>query len=887
MHRLRSFTLRVLNLFRRSRVEADLREQLDAHRELIKADLLSRGVASAEAEAAARRAMGNDLLVREFSQDALLHRWIDSIVRDIRFAARRLVKMPAFTTAVVLTLAVGIGANTAIFSLVDRVLLRPLPFPDADHLMLLHETSLKGSRMDVNPANWMDWQRESQTFDSFAAWTNRLPVTLTGQGDPERLKSQVVSYEFFSVVGVKPLLGRTFVPEDDRPRVDAKIVISHSLWERKFSKDPNIVGKVVQLDGTPAEVIGVMPAGFYFLSRDNDIWGAFRLDRNAPWRQRGGRFLPYVVGRVKPNVNPDTAREEIKTIAGQLAKTYKFNENTSVAVTPAREVLTGEVRVSLLVLFAAVGVLLLIACSNVANLLIAHSANRRREIAIRTSLGAGRGAIVRQLMIETILFGLAGGVAGIFIARWGLGVLVALAPTNLVAMSAINIDQSMLLYTIGLSLLTGVLVGLAPALPSIRLQIADQLRNGGRSVTASTFLRKALIVAQVAMTIVLLCGAGLLVRSLLALTRDPIGVDSKDVLTMRVELPVARYNPGRQVRFFQDVTDRLQNLRGVQSAAAASDIPVSDLRLSGTGFRTLGQPDDVLADQSARIRVVTPEYFKTLGIPVLKGRDFTQDDQREDATQVFIVNEAFVKKYFSAQDPLSASISVAMRRTNPSNPRYGPPDNPFGNIIGVVGDVKDQSLRGVAQPTIFYNHRQLTYAGMTLLLRTTRNSELAREAAQIVREMDPNLPLIEVRMLADAFSESLARERLSAVVSTAFAICALLLASLGLYGLLAFTVAERTSEIGIRMALGAQAAQVLRLIMGQGLLLVLIGGAAGLAAAFALSRFLTTLLFGVTAHDPTTFAIVTALLVVVSVIAVLIPAHRATRVNPIAALRED
>ncbi len=780
------------------------------------------------------------------------------------------------------TLALGIGANTAIFSIVDRVLLRPLPIPNADHVMLLYETGLKGPRMDVNPSNWLDWQRESRTFESFAGWKGRKPATLAGQGEAERLKREAVSHEFFSILGVKPLLGRAFTAEDDRPQTRPTAMLSYSLWQRKFSGDPNIVGKLVQLDAAPVEVIGVMPAGFHFISRDTDIWQAFGLDRNLAWRDRGGRFLPYVVGRVKSGITPVIARNEMESIAGRLEKTYAFNKNTSVAVVALREVITGEVRTSLLVLFAAVGVLLMIACSNVANLLVARSAQRRREISVRTSLGEGRAAIVRQLVIESLLLSLTGGIAGVFIARWGLGVLVALAPANLLAVSAIHIDQSMLLYTIAISVLVGVLVGLAPAVPSIRLAIVEHLRNGGRSVTASTRLRQGLIVAQVAMTIILLCGAGLLVRSLLSLIRDPIGVNPNDVLTMRVELPpgrsAPRYTFDQQVRFFQQVTDRLQNLPGVQSAAAASDIPVSAQRLAGTAFSILGQPELPLSDRpTTRVRVVTPGYFKTLGILLLKGRDFTQDDLRAGAPQAFVVNETFVKKYFPTEDPLSVSISVFMRI----------PDNPFGRIIGVVGDVKEGTLRGTPEPTVFYNHRQLTYSGMTLFVRTTRGSELAHEAAQIVREMDKNLPLIEVRMLADAFAESLARERLNAVVSAAFALTALLLASLGLYGLLAYTVAERTSEIGIRMALGAQAFQVLHLVMGQGFRLVLIGASLGLIAAFAASRFLGSLLFGVTAHDPIAFASVSALLVLVSFVAVLIPARRATRVNPIAALRED
>jgi len=525
MYRFRSFIVRILNVFRRSHVEADLREQVESHRDLIKADLMSRGMEASEAEIAARRAFGNEPLVREFTRDELFYRWMDNVIRDVRYAMRSLARTPVFAATVIMTLALGIGANSAIFSIVDRLLLRALPFPNGEQLVVLHENGLKAPNMDVNPANWMDWQRESRTFESFAAWTNRFPLALTGEGEPERLQNEAVSYEFFSVLGVKPLLGRGFTAEDDRPQARLTAVLAHSLWQRKFGSDANVIGKVVQLDGSPAEIIGVMPAGFHFLSPETQLWTAFRLDRTIPWRERAGRFLPYVVARIKPSVAVSTARQEIERIAAHLAETYAFNKNTSVTVIPLREVMTGEVRTSLVVLYAAVAVLLLIACSNVANLLIARSAYRRREIAIRTSLGAGRGAIVRQLLIESLLLAFAGGAAGIFLARAGIGVLIALAPGNLVQLSAIAIDRPVLLYTLALSILTGVLVGLAPAMPAIRLEIAEYLRNGGRSVTASIRLRQVLIVAQVAMTIVLLSGAGLLARTLLALTRAPIGVD--------------------------------------------------------------------------------------------------------------------------------------------------------------------------------------------------------------------------------------------------------------------------------------------------------------------------------------------------------------------------
>jgi predicted permease len=869
--------IRLLNMFRRSRLDSDLKDQLDSHREMIEADLIAKGMDASEARIAARRAVGNEMLVRDFTQDQWLYRWVDGTARDVRYALRTLVRAPVFAITVILTLGVGIGANTAIFTIVDRVLLRPLPYPDGEQLMVLNESSPKSAHMDINPANWLDWQQQSRTFESFAAWSNRTELTLTGQGDPERIKSEDVSYEFFSVLDVKPFLGRDFSADDDRPQARQTIVLSHALWQRKFGGDPEIVGKIVQLDGSPAEIIGVMPAGFQFLSRETSVWAAFRLDRTAPWRERRGRFLAYVVGRVKAGVAPSTARRELESIASRLAQTYEFNKNTSVTVNSLREAMTGDVRTSLIVLFAAVGVLLLIACFNVANLFVARSASRRREIALRTSLGAGRAAVVRQLLIESLLLALAGGLAGVFIARLGAAILIALAPRSLVQLSGIAIDRSMLLYTGGLSVATGVLTGLAPVTPSLRLRIAEYLHNGGRSVTLSLRLRETLIVLQVAMTILLLCGAGLLARTLFALTREPIGVDPKNVLTFRFDTPFAQYQPPQMIAFFSRVIEELKGVPGVDSVAAARDIPVSLERISGTSFTIVGQPELPLNERpSTLVRVVTPGYFKTLGMPLLKGRDFTDDDRRT-TPNVFIVNEAFARKFLPQDDPLSTSLSVFMQ-----NPDRGP-----GRVIGIVGDVKEGSLRGDPRPTVFYTYRQLLSPGMTLFVRSSRGTAVAREAEQIVRGIDPNVPVVEVRMLEDAFSDKLARERLNAVVSGAFAMCALVLASLGLYGLLAFSVSERTNEIGIRMALGARASQVLRIVMTQAFRMVTLGASVGLIVTFVVSRFVQGLLFGITAHDPATYTAVTALLLLVAAIAAFIPARRATQVSPLMALRDE
>jgi putative ABC transport system permease protein len=802
---------------------------------------------------------------------------LDAVVRDVRYTVRSLARTPVFAATIILTLAFGIGANTAIFSIVDRLLLRPLPYPNGEQIVMLHENSRRARRMDVSPANWLDWQRDSRSFESLAAWNNRFPSTLTGQGEPERLKADTVSYEFFTVLGVKPTLGRVFTADDDQPGSPRRVILSYSLWQRKFGGDDNIIGKTIALNAAPAEVIGVMPAGFHFMGNDTDVWNPFALDRNRAWRESAGRFIPFVVGRLKPSVTAAGVQTEMATIAARLAQLHAFNKDTSVKVIPLREVMTGEVRTSLLILFAAVGVLLLIACCNVANLLVARSAYRRREIAIRTSLGAGRGVIIRQLMIETLTLALAGGITAMLVAKWSIRVLLVLTPPSLLQLAAVPIDGWMLLYTLGLTLITGVVLGFAPAIPSIRGELTDYLREGTRSVTSSTHLRQGLIVVQVAMTVVLLCGASLLVRSLLALTNDPTGVHANDVLTLRVELPTSSYDPARQVNFFRQVIERLQNLPGVLSAGAGRDIPVSTARISGTGFYIQGEPE-LPANElpSTFVRVATPGYFKTLGIPVLNGREFTEPDLAEGVPFTFVVNEAFAKKYLSNRDPLSTAISVRMQL-----------DKSFGRIVGVAANVKDGSLRGVAEPTVFYNNGHLPSPGMTIMIRTSRGLELAPEATRIIREFDRNLPVIDVRMLENAFAESVARERLNALVSAAFAISALLLASLGLYGLIAYIVEERTNEIGIRMALGARTSEVLRLIMTNGLQLVALGAGVGLAAAFALSRFLESLLFGVTTHDPMTFTGVAVVLVVVSALAVLIPARRATMVNPLVALRRD
>ena len=705
---------------------------------------------------------------------------------------RGLRRTPGFTLAVVLTLALGIGANTAIFSIVDQVLLRPLPYPDGENLVMVYEARDSNSHNSVSPATWLDWQRDSRTLERVAAWAAGRSATLTGAGEATRLGVQAVSAEFFPLLRVPPMLGRTSNEDDDRPNAPDVVVMSHRLWQTRFGGDRSVVGRFIQLNDTPTQVIGVMPPGFRFVYHDIDAWVPLQLDRNAPWRETGGRFI-NVVARVKAGTGIATARADMEQVARRLASLHEFNKNSTARLVPLREELTGQVEASLIVLYIAVGVLLAIACFNIANLLIARAASRRQEIAIRTSLGAERGSIVRQLLVESMLLALAGGALGIVLARSSLDALVAVAPPGLLGGQELTIDARVLLYVAGLSVLTGLVAGLAPSAIVARRPIVESLHATSSRVTHSPRIRQLLVVGQVAMTVVLLCGAALLVRTVTALTSVNQGFEQRGLLTMQVSLPGTRYPIERQVAFQQELLTTIRALPGVDSAGAASGLPVIGAPRAGTRFHRYSTPVVPPTQMSsATIRVVTPGYFRTLRIPVLRGREFTHADDA-NPTPGFIVNQAFVDRYLPNVDPLRESLMVRMRD-----------ENPYAPIIGVVGNVGEGSMRSAPRPTIFYGHSQLPL-GPTLFVRTDRPAATAEAVTSVIRRMDPNLVIRNVRTFEEAVAESLAQERLTALVSGAFAVSGLLLASLGLYALLAFMVSERTREIGLRIALGAQA----------------------------------------------------------------------------------
>jgi len=856
-------------------------EEMRHHLDALADDLVRSGMPRDAADAEARRRFGSVLRMKEAGHDERRTPIFENLARDVRHMSRALRRSPGFAATVILTLGLGIGGNTAIFSVVDQVLLRPLPYPDGDRVLLVlehvdQEGGLAPDRSTpcncVSPANWLDWQRDSRTIENIAVWRG-FPVTLTGVGEPVRLNNQGVSAEFFPVLGVRALLGRTINANDDRPKAARVAVISYHLWQERFGADPRVIGRSVTMNGAPAEIVGVMPESFRFLFQDNDVWTPLQFDRTIDWRKTAGRFLD-TVARIKADSTIAAARADLGGIAERLAATYEFNRQSGVRLVPLREELTGQVQTSLVVLYAAVAVLLLIACVNVANLLLVRGAMRSREIALRTSLGAGRASIIRQLLVESLLLALTGGALGIALAHWSLEALVAFAPPDLLRVPQLTVDTRVLLYALATSALTGVVCGVVPAVLAGRRPIALTLRTGGARTTHAPRLRQALVVTQVAMTVILLCGAGLLARTLFALTSLGDGYDKRDVLTMEVSISPRRYEDAERAQFYRRVIDELRAIPGVQEAAGAYSLPVVGSPRGGTGFHREGTPLVPPSQMPVTlVRVVTPGYFHTLRIPVRQGREYADGDA---ATAGFVVNQAFAHAYLAEGDPLSTVISVGMQAKNPYLP-----------IIGVVGDVSEGSVRLTSQPTVFYNVATMPELTMTLLLRTDRTAAVTPAAIAAIHRLDSNLPVTKVQTFEHALGESLARERLNALVSGSFALSGLLLAALGIYGLLAFVVSERTKEIAIRIALGAHRRRLTSSVVARGLQLVGIGAFVGLAGSLVLLRWLSTLLYEVTPYDVPTYAAVVVLLCTVAGIAAYVPARHAARVEPLIVLRDE
>jgi len=805
---------------------------------------------------------------------------VDSLLQDLRFAIRMLVKNPGFSAVAVLTLALGIGANTAIFSAVNAVLLRPLPYADPHRLVLLNEETKQLSGMSVAWPNYVDWRDQNRSFERLSA-VQPAQINLTGLDRPQHLGGWNVTHDFFQALGVRPLLGRDFLAEDDRPGAHPVALLGYGLYQRQFGGDPTVVGRTLTLNGTPCTVVGVLPASFRFYYGEADVFRPIG-PMAGMLQERNDHPGIYVLGRLRPGATLDAARADMDTIAVRLERAYpKTNSGNRVALALLEQSIVQGIQPVLLVLSAAVGFVLLIACANVAGLLLARASARSREIAIRRALGAGRRRLLRQVLTESSLLGLIGGALGLVLAAWLTDVLLALVPASVPRIDDVRLDAPVLAFTLLLSLLTGLLFGLVPAWQSGRAGVAESLKEGSRGSSAGRRqqrFRSLLVVSEVALSLLLLIGAGLVARSFLRLRDVDPGFRPDHVVSAQLSLPQAAYPDDTAVRRFADrLLERAAGLPGVTAAALVNPLP-----LSFEGWQTNFWTEDRAVPAHGEFpnsdyHVVTGDYFRTMGIRLVRGRLFTDADS-ETAPPVTLINETLARRFWPDRDP----VGQRMRTGSPEDP------GPWITVVGVVADVKQYGLDS-EQKTQFYRPlRQLPLRTLTLVLRTSvEPAGLTTGLRDAVAAVDADLPIDSVRSMGQLLSDASAPKRLSLLLLGSFAVTALLLAAVGIYGVLAFSVAQRTQEIGIRMALGARRRDVQWMVLGQGLRLALVGVAVGLAAAPALTRLMTGLLFGVSPTDPATLATVCALLIAVAGLASLVPAHRASRVDPMISLRSE
>ena len=800
--------------------------------------------------------------------------------QDLRYGVRMLLKNRSFTAVALLALALGIGANTAIFSVVNAVLLRPLPFRDPNRLIMIWENyQQRGGpeREWASPADFRDFRDQSQSFENVVALLGWGP-TLTGQDEPEDLQGAAVSHDTFTMLGVDPLLGRGFAEDEDRVGAERVVVLSHRLWQRRFNADPEIVGRSLTLHGESFTVIGVMPRGFLFpILPDTEVWrtsGPLIAPNSGCDR---GCVILRLMARLKSGVTIESARAEMGALTQQIAERYpETNKGVGATLVPLHEQLVGDVRPAMLVLLGAVGLVMLIACANVANLLLARAAAREKEVAIRAALGASRARLIRQHLTESLALAVIGAALGLLLAFWMVDLLVSFAPKGTPRLDEISIDPSVLGFTCLTALLTGVAFGLAPALVTSRANFSSALKEGGRDSSGTTRgarVRSALVVSEVALALMLLVGAGLLIRSFVNLQRVDPGFNPKDVLRVDVGLPRSRYADRNQsAAFYKQLLDRVGALPGVQSAGAVSSLPLSG---GGTdsNFGIEGRPPaEPGKPQVGWYSSVTPDYFRAMGIRLLRGREFTEADNAT-ATRVVVISDAMSRRYFPDEDPIGKQLV-------------------FGNdkreIIGVISDVRFFGLNSDTRPSMYFAHPQTPARGMSLVVRTESNPlSLAAAIRREVSALDRDLAVSSVMTMQELVGSSLAESRFTLLLLGAFAFVALLLSAIGVYGVVSYSVTQRSHEIGVRMALGAQMADVLKLVVGQGMMLVLGGVGLGLLGAFSLSRVMESLLFGVGATDVLTFVATSVILAGVAVGACFVPARRATKVDPMEALRYE
>jgi putative ABC transport system permease protein len=801
--------------------------------------------------------------------------------RDLRYGFRTLLRNPGFCVVAVLALALGIGPNTAIFTMVNAVLLQPLPVPEPDRVVMIWGTLLKSGfdQMPVSAADYLDWKRQARSFDHMSA-AFAIPeygLNVSGAGDPERVPAALASQEFLPALGIKPIVGRNFLPEEDRPGGPPAALISHAFWQRRFHSDPTAVGRKLTVDGIPRTITGVVPHELGEMVAA-DLWLPTAIDPNNPERQNHNYGI---VARLKPGVTVAQARAEMIVIARRLESAYPAsNTGWGITLFPMAEMFTGRIRPVLLILLGAVGLLLLIACANLANLLLARAATREKEIAIRGALGAGRSRIVRQLLTESLVLALAGGALGLVLAAWGVRLMRGVVPGMFPMLQHMRVDLPVLAFTFGISILTGLLFGLVPAWRSAHTDLNTTLKEAaGRSESAggSHRIRSFLLASEVALAVLLSVSAGLLLRSFLRVTDVNPGLRTANILTMNLSLPEVKYDtPLKRANFYKNLIERLDALPGVRSSGAVLFLPlrvsILSFRIGVSSFTIEGRPP-VTQDRQpeADYRIATPGYFNTMGIALRQGRLFDQHDDL-DAKRVALVNEAMVRKHFAHENPLGKRIVMGQ---------------PL-EIVGVVANAKLYGLDAPVEPAIYVPHMQRPADSMGVVVRTAGDpAAMASAVRREILKMDPGQPVSNVRTMQTVLSDSLMLRRVSMMLLSVFASLALTLATVGIYGLTAYSVSRRTHEIGLRVALGASQSQILRLVVGCGLATSLIGAGIGVAAAFALTRGLSGMLYGVTATDPLVFAGVPLLLVAVSALASYVPARKATRIDPLAALRYE
>src|SRR5262245_33800640 len=885
---LRKLFYRLRASLRRGKIEREMDAEMRFHLEMETVENVRRGMSKEDARRAALRDFGGVERVKEAYRDVSRFRRLEEFWQDARYGARMLLKRPGFTFVAALALAVGIGANTAIFSVVNAVLLKPLPYFDPQRLVWVSETWPNRNAEFVLSPDYLEWRAQSIAFEHLIAFGPGA-VNLTGRGEPERLECVYSTANLFLALGVTPVVGRAFTPEEDRPGGAPVALLSYGLWQRRFGGDPKVVGQSLTLEGQSRLVIGVMPAGFQF-SREAELWLPIRLNAERELR-RERMSVVNVVGRLKTDYSIERAREELNLIARRIEQANpKQFPGAQLRVTPLGERLVGDLRRPLQALFGAVAFVLLIACANVANLLLARSAARQKEMAIRAAIGAGRWRLIRQTLTESLLLSALGGVAGFLLAVWGVKVLVALSPDNLARVKESGpfsfVTGAVFGFTLVVSLMTGVVAGLIPALQTSQVNLSDALKEGAGDAAAS--LRRgsrrampALVVGELALTLALLIGAGLLIKSFLRLRAVELGYNPENVLTMMIQLNSAKYPPGapQQKAFYQELLTRVRALPGAEGAAISTGLPFTGIsgraRLPMEGRAPMPDPQKPLMEMSE----ISHDYSRVMGMRLRAGRGFTEHDD-ETAPPVAIINETLARRYFPGEDPLGKRIL------------FGHPTQRAWTIVGVAPDVKRYGLEEEVRPEFYRPYLQeagvLGFVPVKLEVRTTGNPlDCVAAVRKQALAVDPDQPVYSVMTMEGRLTESVAPRRFQMSLFGVFAAVALAMAAVGIYGVISHSVGRRAHEIGIRMALGAKPRDVLRMVVAQGMRLALIGLTIGLTGAFALTRVMASLLFSVSATDPATFASLSLLLAGVAFLAIYFPARRATKVDPVIALRHE